>query len=120
MAKFNTDLRYKDFPALANAIKAHRLARLALDLNRNPTTIYNLIKARSTECKIRRQLAPALKRHNETLRHDREHARRYHYQLARKSRTLEPAAELRQARKFARDQAHAAASKKRAINRIDK
>ncbi len=118
MPKFSLEDRYKSFPALVRAIKAHRNARLACNADRNYTTLYWLNRARLEEQRIRRQLAPALKLHNETLRHDRDHARRYHYQIVtHKSRTLDPAAQLHQARTLARAAAALHASNKRANNR---
>ena len=109
--------RYNAFPALQTAIINLRLARIALDLSRNATTIFNLRRAQAIERKLRLSLAPAMRAHKAQMAYDKARRIRYAHLHARKSRTTETATELRRARGNARDQARTAADTKRANNR---
>ena len=114
----NYATRYAKWPALAKAIKTLRLARIAATAERNATTLYYLERAISAERRLRLALAPELRAHREALARDQAHKARYANLYARRSRTIETAATLRQARQQARAQARQHAIAKRESNRI--
>ena len=110
--------RYAKWPALAKAIETLRLARIATSAERNATTLYYLERAISAERRLRVKLAPELRAHREALALDQAHRARYANLYARKSRTTDTAAQLRQVRNIQRAQARQYAILKRESNRI--